>query len=311
MLTYPEPVIEQDDRPAYRPFDVSVASIQSLSPSFRRVTFAGDDLEWFATHAKDQRVKILFPRNGVVSELGNDGEWYSRWRALDHEERSPFRTYTVRAVRPAVRELDIDFVWHGVDDHSGPAANWLAGAAVGDRVSIVGPDARSIDSHIGMDWRPSGAREVLLAGDETAAPAICGILESLPDGVRAHAFIHVPTELDAVAIPVSASISVTWLARDTDPRSLDDVVRAWLASNRSAYAPALTRGAQQLEEIDVDVDLLWDSPEAGQGDFYAWLAGEAGVIKGLRRLLVSEVGIDRSRVAFMGYWRRGKAEAQE
>ena len=310
MLTYPEPVIEQDDRAAYRPFDVSVARIQQLSPSFRRITFAGEELAWFATHAKDQRVKILFPQGGVVSDLGHDGDWYSRWRALAHESRSPFRTYTVRAVRPAEREVDIDFVWHGIDEHSGPAASWLVDAAAGDRVAIVGPDARSHSSAIGMDWRPGGASTVLLAGDETAAPAICGILESLPAGVRAHAFIAVPTAEDALPIIHNDAASVTWLARDSDPRSLDDAIRVWLGANRPAYAPALTRGAQELDDIDVDVDLLWDSPEGGNGSFYAWLAGEASTIKGLRRLLVSETGIDRGRVAFMGYWRRGKAEVQ-
>ena len=214
-------------------------------------------------------------------------------------------------MRPTEREVDIDFVWHGIDDQSGPAAIWLADAAVGDRVVIIGPDARSVYSAVGMDWRPGDANEILLAGDETAVPAICGILESLPEGVRAHAFIQVPTAQDALPVAHNATTALTWLARDSDPRSLDDAVRGWLASHRTAYAPALTRGAQELDDIDVDVDLLWDSPEAGQGSFYAWLAGEAGVIKGLRRLLVSETGIDRSRVAFMGYWRRGRAEAQE
>lgn len=41
---------------------------------------------------------------------------------------------------------------------------------------------------------------------------------------------------------------------------------------------------------------------------YAWFAGEAGVIKTLRRHLVTHRGVDRKSVAFMGYWRRGRAE---
>ena len=50
-----------------------------------------------------------------------------------------------------------------------------------------------------------------------------------------------------------------------------------------------------------------DKP-AGAMPFYAWIAGEAGVVKEMRRYLVRDVGIDRKQVAFMGYWRQGKAE---
>jgi NADPH-dependent ferric siderophore reductase len=78
------------------------------------------------------------------------------------------------------------------------------------------------------------------------------------------------------------------------------------------------------EDVNVDVDILWETPArmdtkaigatknphvpAGAMPFYAWIAGEAGVIKDMRRNLVREVGIDRKQVAFMGYWRQGKAE---
>ena len=44
------------------------------------------------------------------------------------------------------------------------------------------------------------------------------------------------------------------------------------------------------------------------GQLYAWIAGEAAVIRELRRYLVREVGMDRRQVAFMGYWRIGKSE---
>src|SRR5690606_22020123 len=74
------------------------------------------------------------------------------------------------------------------------------------------------------------------------------------------------------------------------------------------------RGAD-VEEIDVDHDIPWEVPRTAKGGaalksarIYAWLAGEAGAIKTLRRHLVSERGVDRRAVAFMGYWRLGKAE---
>jgi NADPH-dependent ferric siderophore reductase len=58
-----------------------------------------------------------------------------------------------------------------------------------------------------------------------------------------------------------------------------------------------------------DEDDLWDVPDVAAGRFYAWLAGEAGVVVALRRHLVGERGIDRRAVAFMGYWRRGRPPA--
>jgi NADPH-dependent ferric siderophore reductase len=40
------------------------------------------------------------------------------------------------------------------------------------------------------------------------------------------------------------------------------------------------------------------------------MAGEAAMVKGLRRHLVQGCGVDRKRVAFMGYWRLGQSERQ-
>jgi len=62
-------------------------------------------------------------------------------------------------------------------------------------------------------------------------------------------------------------------------------------------------------DVDIDAGILWDVPDdpavRGSSGVYAWLAGEAGVVKGLRRHLVQGVGVDRRSVAFMGYWRDG------
>jgi NADPH-dependent ferric siderophore reductase len=72
--------------------------------------------------------------------------------------------------------------------------------------------------------------------------------------------------------------------------------------------PRRNPGAE-VEDVDVDRELLWDVPESAQDGVYAWLAGEAGVIRTLRRYLVTERGMDRRSVAFMGYWRLGRADA--
>jgi NADPH-dependent ferric siderophore reductase len=308
----------RDARPGYRPFAARVERIRTLSPHFRRVTFAGDELATFGTDGFDQRIKIVLPLPGVgLSDIGAndpqtiaDGTWYARWRALPDETRNPFRTYTIRAVRPQLREIDVDMVFHGA---SGPAGRWLSEAAVGDEVIIVGPDAASLESGIGIDWHPGPARTMLLAGDETSAPAICSILEQLDPTVQAHAFIEIPDAADQLPLNIGRNCHITWLARGTQPAGaqLDPAVRAWTRANSALVLPALAFVPQPLGDINVDLELLWDSPgEASGRHFYAWLAAEASVIKLLRRFLVSETGVDRKQVAFMGYWRNGKSEAQ-
>jgi NADPH-dependent ferric siderophore reductase len=144
-----------------------VARIVQVSPSFKRVTFTGEEFETFGTAGLDQRIKVVLPHaDGGYGECGwfdpdvlAAGTWYQRWRELDETERNPFRTYTVRAIRQAERELDVDFVVHdeGHDVPAGPAAAWLAGAKEGDEIVIVGPDNLSVDYRLGLDWRPGDA----------------------------------------------------------------------------------------------------------------------------------------------------------
>jgi NADPH-dependent ferric siderophore reductase len=300
-------------KPSYRPFAVAVSGIRRLSDTFTRVTFTGVDLHDFGTVGLDQRVKVILPLPEVgISPLPDDESWYQAWRDLPDTHRNPIRTYTVRAVRPAAREIDIDFVAHG---EAGPASRWVTHAEIGDELTIVGPNALGENPHSGVEWHPGDARSVLLAGDETAAPAICAILAALPRDARGCAFIEVPHEADAMDTGAPDGVQVTWLARAKTAHqhgsALEAAVRNWTARSvtMAGAGPALAAG--QLADVDIEHDILWEVPEETHrgADLYAWLAGEAGVIKTLRRFLVSETGIDRSQVAFMGYWRAGRAEA--
>jgi len=315
MLTSPRVrEIVRSDRPAYRPFRVRVAAARRMCPSFLRVTLAGEDLDLFGRDGLDQRVKIVFPlADGTLCDIDDPatveaGTWYERWRALPDARRNPVRTYTVRRVRPERRELDIDLVVHG---GTGPAARWLEAVRPGDEVIVVGPDARSIHSHVGIDFHPGPARRLLLAGDETAAPAISAILEALPADRAAQAFIEVPDPEDRFALDLPPTAEVAWLPRRGAAvgSRLVPAVTAWAAAEAALLRAAAAPAPEPFVDVDVDTDLLWEAPaEPPDEAFYAWLAGEAGVIKDLRRLLVRGHGVDRSRVAFMGYWRQGRAE---
>lgn len=304
-------------RPAYRPYVAEVAHVERLAPHFARITFTCPEFVDFGTSGLDQRLKLVFPAaDGVVCDIGQHdpasiaaGEWYTRWRALPAEERTPFRTYTVRRIDPASCILEIDFVLH---HDPGPAGAWAEAARPGDEIVIVGPDQRADGSDGGIDWHPGTARRVLLVGDETATPAISGILESLGAEVRADAFIEVPTVDDILPLSVAADVHWVVRAEAAHGEKLIEAVSEWAEAHaHGVLARAAAPRPQELEEIDVDTQLLWESPEDAEGEFYAWIAGESQTVKTLRRLLVQQHGVDRKRVAFMGYWRAGVAERVE
>lgn len=198
------------------------------------------------------------------------------------------------------------------DPSVGPASAWITQAQVGDELLILGPNADFDGEPGGIDFVPPAETErFLIAGDETAAPAIAVILEQLSPEARGIAVLEVPSADDAAYLPVHPGIEVRVVLRgDAEHGS------ALVAATRAAAAEIAPEGTpQSVEEIDVDTDLLWEVPRHAKGgaalkrtSLYAWLAGEAGAVKTLRRHLVSERGIDRRTIAFMGYWRIGKAE---
>lgn len=297
-------LVPTKERQPYGLFTVTVAAIQVLSPHFVRVTFTGEEVRHFGTAGLDQRIKIALP----LAETGfttfpTGSDWFAGWRALPEEQRNPVRTYTARAVRPERAEFDVDFVAHG---DAGPASRWVLNTSIGDELIVVGPDSRSTADGGGIDWRPGAVGSFLIAGDETAAPAICSILESLPANAVGCALIEVPTASDVLEVSHPAGIELQWLTRDGSDThygaALVEAVREW-GSARTAVAVTETP-----QSIDDEFDLLWDVPEgqSTDGELYAWLAGEASAITTIRRYLVSELGINRSSVAFMGYWRHGR-----
>ena len=330
-------------------FEVTVTSVEELSPNFRRITFGGYCLRDFGVNGDtlDLRIKLMIP------SLAEDGSelplpafemtqagWYREWLAMDPSVRGSMRTYTVRKARldAVYPEIDVDFVMHfDAEGHGGPAANWALNAKPGDSITIIGPNNRAAqcftaEIYGGIEWRPGMAQRVLLAGDETAVPAISAILQSLPSYMTGHAFLEVPQAGDFLDLTTDADIDITWLARGaaigrSRPHGelLQQAVRkavpvpGWVGIKESDGG-----AGPEPEDVNVDVDILWETPArmetaeieatknpdmpAGAMPFYAWIAGEAAVIKDMRRYLVRDVGIDRKQVAFMGYWRQGKAE---
>lgn len=301
-------------KPGYRVFETVVGEIERMSPHFVRVTFRSDDLRDVGWDGPDQRIKVVLPVDGTdggYDGMLRGGDWLASWRALADERRNPIRTYTIRGARPELGELVVDFVAHG---DSGPASRWIGAARVGDPMLLVAPDATSEEPSGGWEWNPGAAQTLLIAGDETAVPAMSAILEQLPADARGAVFLEVPDPADALELAAPDGVEVRWLAREPGSEaygaSLVEAVTgwadAWAASN--AASNELPAADAELPALP-DEELVWEVPDARTDEgLYAWLAGEASAITTLRRHLVKELGIDRRQVAFMGYWKVGRAE---
>ena len=285
----------------YSQFHVVLERATDLTPRLRQLTFGGPELQHFGATCLDQRIKLIIPRDpgDDLADFPVGDDWYAAWRAVPEAERRPVRTFTPAAVRPEVGEVDVIVARHG---DLGPATRWAGAAKPGEQAILVGPDSRA-DGHdrLGLEWRPDGATEVLVVGDETALPAIRSIVAALPEQTTGRVLLEVPTDADRIALPAPAGVGVEILPRN-EKHEIGELL----------LAAALGEPATRSEIDDADDAILWDTPTTAEapgarGRRFAWIAGEAGVVTTIRRHLVTH-GWNRSEVAFMGYWRRGRAE---
>jgi NADPH-dependent ferric siderophore reductase len=268
----------------FRFFSLQVVRTRRLGPSLVRVSFGGEDLHAFFSDGRDQSLSLFLPHPGqpeplVPLELG-DG-WWQGWRELPDDVRAVMRSYTLRGLRRDpdghTVGIDIDFVLH---TPAGPASAWAARAAAGDRVLLLGP---AVADNRAIRFRPpEGTDLVVVWGDETAVPAACSIVESLPAGTRARVWLEVPHAGDIQDLETEADAEITWLVRE---------------ENRTAGSP-----------LALDAIRAAQLPPAERP--YVWLAGESGCVKELRRHFVRERETDRRSVTFVGYWRQGLTEEQ-
>ncbi|QIJ61725.1 siderophore-interacting protein [Streptomyces sp. JB150] len=255
------------ERPARKPrkaHSAQVVRTERLTPHMQRVVLGGDGLAEFAAGTcTDHYVKLLFPpAEGITYPEPFD---LDRIREeLPREQWPVTRTYTVRAWDAEVRELTLDFVLHGDAGLAGP---WAMRVRPGDTIRFLGPGGAYAPDP-GADWH-------LLAGDESALPAIAASLEALPDGARVRAFVEVAGREEEQKIDSDAE--VVWLHRGDRP-----VGQALVEAVRALRFP--------------------------EGRVHAFVHGEAACVKELRRLLRVEHHVPREDLSISGYWRLGHNE---
>ncbi|WNV77644.1 siderophore-interacting protein [Geodermatophilus sp. DSM 44513] len=239
-----------------------VVTTERLTPGMVRVVLGGDGLAGFTCDGcTDAYVNVAIPPAGApyaapfdVAEVTAGrprGEWPAR------------RRYTVRSWDADRRLLTLDVVVHGDAGVGGP---WAANARPGDVLVFTGP---------GGGYRPDPAADWhLLAGDESALPAIAASLEAVPAGAPVVVRVVVDGPEHEIPLPSSGALDLVWLHRSGTPQDAD-------------LLPAAVRALP-----------------AWRGRLQAFVHGEAGEVREVRRHLLTERGATRADLSCSPYWRR-------
>ncbi|MCD2470862.1 siderophore-interacting protein [Jiella sp. MQZ9-1] len=223
----------------------TIVAKRPVSPHFLRLTLAADDVSDFVGGGMHFRLTI--PPKGrppVWPRLDSAGR--TVWPKEPDVLHRP--AYTVVDVDPAQGRLSFDLFLH----EGGLATQWAREVETNAVVGVVGPGG-------GM---PPPGDFLLLAGDETALPAIRRILELSKPDRRGHVFIELGDPADRVALPMPSGMTVEWLTRGRGPSLLETVIAApfppagasrfvWIAAERQ-----LIRSARQhfRETLNVPLD---------------------------------------------------------
>lgn len=238
----------------------TVRSVEDLTPRMRRLVLGGRELQGWRTDEPAASVRLLLPAADGELEIP---QWTGNQFELADGSRAPIRTFTPRRLDPGTGELTIDIVVH----ESGAASDWATTVKPGDEVAVSGPGRGYT-----IDTAASG---YLLAGDETAIPAISQLLEELPASMPTTVIIEITDPSARLPLPLHDEAEVTWveLAQGADP------------------GEALVSVVASLEEVPPAV----------------WVAGEAASVQRIRTHLFDERGLSRADATVRGYWKKGRS----
>ncbi len=258
------------DRAEHRCVPGTVTAAVEVAPWLRRLTLHVPGLRGYELLGPDEYVGLVMPRPGTaLPDLSSVTGPNPRpvLAAVPEEQQPDVRWYTVRAWRPDTAELDVEVVLHPEGEvDEGPGATWVRAAAPGDPVAVQTGTA--------CYHQPADARVQVVAGDETAYPAIAGIIPAARGTDRElHVFLERAQAGTLPELPRPERGSLTLVDGSGTPGE------ALLAAVRVADLPALD---------------------------YGWVCGEQQLAAGLRKHLVGDRGLARTAVYFCAYWIQGR-----
>ncbi|MDQ1730636.1 MAG: hypothetical protein QOK10_795 [Pseudonocardiales bacterium] len=247
------------------PLSSTVLSRQRLSDSLVRIVLAGGELGRLATGPINDYTDAYVK----LLFLHPDAD-YDRPLDLDAIRASHPAEHWPRLRTYTVRDWNAERAELTLDvvvhGDQGLAGPWADRAEPGEDVLLLGPGGGYAPDP-SADWQ-------LLIGDESALPAIAVAASRLPADSTAKIFIEVHGAADEISLDVPPAAELNWLHRGDNP------VGVLLVS-------AVT-GAE------------WPA-----GRVHAFVHGEAGAVKQLRRFLRVERGIPAADLSISGYWRLG------
>lgn len=241
---------------------LTVATTRRLTPHMQRIRFQGSDLGRYAGF-ENIHMRLMFPRDDDRAPqwpiVGANGVTH-----YPSDDVLFIRKYTIRRIDPAGGTLDVDFVLH---DDAGPGSDFALRARPGDVIGMGGPGGRSAPPD--RDW-------YLLAGDETAVPAISRILETLPETARGVALIEVADVAEEQPIDIGTDVEIRWLHRD------------------GAATGTLLVDAVRAVEFPADGSSV-----------FAWAGCEFDASNAIRSYVRTECKLNKDENLIVCYWRRG------
>jgi NADPH-dependent ferric siderophore reductase len=241
---------------------LTVLSAEDVTPHMRRVRFSCDSVDAFV--GGDMHVRLLVPPRGrtpVWPGYREDG----RVAWPEGEDELLVRIYTIRGVDAERKELWIDFLQHPMPGVKTPGADFARDAQPGQIVAFLGPGGGGVPK----------AQSLLMAGDESALPAIARIVAELPATTAVEAIIEVADQSEEQQLASKASMKVHWLHRTTYPAGRE---RTLLSETQAAIA-------------------------SREDDTFVWFACEKEDVREMRTFLKGR-GHDRKKMYVAWYWER-------
>lgn len=238
---------------------VRLTAREWLTPGYVRVRLEGDDLRGFRSLGADDHIRVFFPAAPPAS--------------VEELRAAPSREYTPLEWDADAGWLELEFALHSSSGApEGVAAPWAATAEIGASIGVGGPRGSLV-----ITGRPDAW---LLAGDETAVPAMRRFAAMMDADAVGRILVEVPDAAHELAIDAPAGVGVEQIHRGT--------------------VAAGTALAARLDELTAE-----DRPT---GSVFGFIAAEQSIVKSGRALLLDRWGLASDQIVVKGYWKRGEAE---